>query len=681
MASRTIPSKSPSSSTCSFEPLDKISSNTLKRHPKTELNKNDLLQLLSVLEGELQAREIVIAVLKAEQIKQLLYPCKRTNASTDPWAALHRDVFGAFDAILDEATVKTLYNMQLQQLENFILQQRKAQEKLQEQLRSGEERFEKLVVELEDEKRKHAQDTAQGDDVTYMLEKERERLHQEVEFERQQNRKLEKDIKRLNESIEEERNRQKQIVLLLLAERKRLILRLLEERQRNEELTELLSDEKGRIADMVEGLEEESKKSLQMEAEMERQLIEFDSEREHYKDQVTTAEMKNQELTFEIEKLQEEMEILRKQMQGFGERTVVSSSPMHLGEGVRSTVVTMVSTPPAIRVIPTVSPAVSPPRGVARAVSPKIGPAPATPMKPPGLVPQIPMKAATPINSPPKPLINAPVSATVVSTASGQNVTTLTSPQNPALKGTAKKSSPVLPPRSVSPVSSDVSAENIQPSSTTNIVQNLVYAVAASEQQAVANDSNQTGPRPAGTKIFTTSQGGKVMVHLSGSAPILATKKTPPIGRGTPPPIPPNKPVLTSQLKKDAKPPVPPRNDNASESTLEQKIQKPLISGTRFGVAITKVATPEVTSGIAQIPGTPVSTDEDHKTGTQVGENADIRYFNETKTKTCIKNVSNTENFVGVDVFGQELVDFQELLVSMVSIKSDDDQCNIQEET
>ncbi|XP_023235061.1 YTH domain-containing family protein 1-like isoform X3 [Centruroides sculpturatus] len=145
MASCTIPSKLPSSNKCSFEPSDKNSSNTLKRHPKTELNKNDLLHLLSVLEGELQAREIVIAVLKAEKIKQPLYPCKRTNASSDPWAALHRDVFGAFDAILDE----------------------KAREKLQKQLRSGEERFEKLVVELEDEKCKHAQDTAQGDDVTY----------------------------------------------------------------------------------------------------------------------------------------------------------------------------------------------------------------------------------------------------------------------------------------------------------------------------------------------------------------------------------------------------------------------------------------------------------------------------------------------------------------------------------
>lgn len=37
-----------------------------------------------------------------------------------------------------------------------------------------------MCNELEDEKRKHAQDTAQGDDVTYMLEKERERLRQEV---------------------------------------------------------------------------------------------------------------------------------------------------------------------------------------------------------------------------------------------------------------------------------------------------------------------------------------------------------------------------------------------------------------------------------------------------------------------------------------------------------------------
>lgn len=37
-----------------------------------------------------------------------------------------------------------------------------------------------VIADLEEERRKHAEDTAEGDDVTYILEKERERLHQQV---------------------------------------------------------------------------------------------------------------------------------------------------------------------------------------------------------------------------------------------------------------------------------------------------------------------------------------------------------------------------------------------------------------------------------------------------------------------------------------------------------------------
>src|SRR5437763_1347206 len=58
-----------------------IYSSHLQRNPKIELSKSDLLRLLSILEGELQAREIVIAVLKAEQIKQLLYRGQRALPS------------------------------------------------------------------------------------------------------------------------------------------------------------------------------------------------------------------------------------------------------------------------------------------------------------------------------------------------------------------------------------------------------------------------------------------------------------------------------------------------------------------------------------------------------------------------------------------------------------------------
>jgi len=37
-----------------------------------------------------------------------------------------------------------------------------------------------VCIELEEEKAKHARDMEQGDNVTYMLEKDRERLKQEV---------------------------------------------------------------------------------------------------------------------------------------------------------------------------------------------------------------------------------------------------------------------------------------------------------------------------------------------------------------------------------------------------------------------------------------------------------------------------------------------------------------------
>lgn len=43
-------------------------------------------------------------------------------------------------------------------------------------------------------------------------------------------------------------------------------------------MIQILSEEKSRIDSMAEGLEEESKKSLQMEAELEKQIAQFDSE-------------------------------------------------------------------------------------------------------------------------------------------------------------------------------------------------------------------------------------------------------------------------------------------------------------------------------------------------------------------------------------------------------------------
>lgn len=165
-----------------------------------------------------------------------------------------------------------------------------------------------VIKELEEEKRKHEHDTAQGDDITYGLEKERTRLKKELELEKQEKKKLELELKKINDHLEEEKNRQKQIVLLLLAERKKIIMKYIEERKRSEDLAQILSEEKVRIDSMAEGLEEESKKSLQMEAELEKHLVQFDIERQQYRQALGKEEKRAKDFETELEKLRIEMD-------------------------------------------------------------------------------------------------------------------------------------------------------------------------------------------------------------------------------------------------------------------------------------------------------------------------------------------------------------------------------------
>ncbi|CAD5115282.1 DgyrCDS4275 [Dimorphilus gyrociliatus] len=214
----------------SFEPIDRLSSTTMKRRPQMELNKTDLLRLLSYLEGELQGRDITIAALKAEKTRNLVHQAKYGRFGLeDPLLALQRDHTAQKDASPaneERAAVDGMYQSQMKQLDNLIETQKKAQFKMREQLKSVEKRYHKVCAELEDEKRKHAQDTAQGDDVTYLLEKERERLKNELEFEKSKSHRLEKEVRKLNTMLSEtntKAEKNKHVALLLLKERKQLM--------------------------------------------------------------------------------------------------------------------------------------------------------------------------------------------------------------------------------------------------------------------------------------------------------------------------------------------------------------------------------------------------------------------------------------------------------------------------
>lgn len=276
------------------------------------------------MEGELQARDVVIAALKvswfffwfldrkivswqwfelqSEHVKQFIYASRNKTHLNDPNAALFRDNLAltgnlvsrqsSTAAAQSELAMRMFARQQLDSLEKAIFNQRHTHMKLIGVMRDSEEKHKHLMNELEEEKQKHERDTAQGDDITYGLEVERTRLKQDLEGEKQAYKKLEKDLKKLQETMDAERARMKPIVLLLLAERKRIIMKYIEERKRSEDLAQILSEEKLRVDTIAEGLEEESKKSLRMEAELEKQAQSFDVERKQLKASLANDEKK-----------------------------------------------------------------------------------------------------------------------------------------------------------------------------------------------------------------------------------------------------------------------------------------------------------------------------------------------------------------------------------------------------
>ena len=196
----------------------------------------------------------------------MLYGCYTgSERAGSPTAALQRDLVVGEDANQTEEEVRGATNMaeaQIAALQSVVARQKVAASKMAACLRESEKQRAVMAGQLEEEKAKHEQDTAQGDDITYQLEKERIRLRQDLEVEVAEKQKLEAALKENLSSLEEEKSKQKQIVLVLLADRKKLMKLYLEEKKRSEDLAQMLGDEKTKMETMAAGLEVRCANSL-----------------------------------------------------------------------------------------------------------------------------------------------------------------------------------------------------------------------------------------------------------------------------------------------------------------------------------------------------------------------------------------------------------------------------------
>ncbi|KAJ8353145.1 hypothetical protein SKAU_G00207120 [Synaphobranchus kaupii] len=137
-----------------------------------DLSRKELLRFLGIMEGEVQAREDIIHMLKSDRTHTDALEAHYGSAVPEKaLRALHRDSL----LIHSQSFGDDVYEMPMVELDRLEEKHRETYRRMLEQLLLAEKCHRRTVHELDSEKRKHTDYMNKSDDFTNLLEQERER--------------------------------------------------------------------------------------------------------------------------------------------------------------------------------------------------------------------------------------------------------------------------------------------------------------------------------------------------------------------------------------------------------------------------------------------------------------------------------------------------------------------------
>ncbi|NXC16585.1 FIL1L protein, partial [Corythaeola cristata] len=290
---------------------DVAQASTILRSPKAEkkqssfkkredLSRDDLLFLLSVLEGELQVIYLDISA-RADLAFGQSNVRSQGLLETAPVRGSHTSR-GSHDS--------SLFSAGYVGLDKVVVKQKETHRRMLEQLLMVEKSHRQTLHELEEEKRKHSKYMEKSHEFTNLLEEERERLKKLLEQETAYQAKKEKESNKKITKLKEELTKLKSFALMVVDEQQRLTEQLNQQSQKIQELTTSAEQAHEKLAFAEAKVQEEEQRASRLEAELQAQSSKIFQDREAMMAKLTNEDSQNRQLRLKLSALSQQIDEL-----------------------------------------------------------------------------------------------------------------------------------------------------------------------------------------------------------------------------------------------------------------------------------------------------------------------------------------------------------------------------------